>query len=90
MAASIAARPDVEAIVERGRRVTYRELGELVSTSTRAMMAAGVAPGGRVAIWAPNGLGWIVAALGAQSAGAALVPINTRWKGTEAAYVLSA
>src|SRR5512145_843718 len=88
--ASIAARPGVEAVVEPGRRVTYRELGELVSSSTRAMMAAGVAPGDRVATWAPNGLGWIVAALGAQSAGAALVPINTRWKGAEAAYVLSA
>jgi len=88
--ASIAARPDVEAVVEPGRRVTYRELGELVSASTRAMMAAGVEPGDRVAIWAPNGLAWIVAALGAQSAGAALVPINTRWKGAEAAYVLSA
>jgi acyl-CoA synthetase (AMP-forming)/AMP-acid ligase II len=88
--ASIAARPDLEAVVEPGRRVTYRELGELASSSTRAMMAAGVEPGDRVAIWAPNGLGWIVAALGAQSAGAALVPINTRWKGAEAAYVLSA
>lgn len=90
MAASIAARPDFEAVVEPGRRVTYRELGELVSTATRSMMAAGVEPGDRVAIWAPNGLGWIVAALGAQSAGAALVPVNTRWKGAEAAYVLSA
>jgi acyl-CoA synthetase (AMP-forming)/AMP-acid ligase II len=88
--ASIAARPDVEAVVEPGRRVTYRELGELVSTSTRAMLAAGVEPGDRVAIWAPNCLGWIVAALGAQSVGAALVPVNTRWKGGEAAYVLSA
>ena len=90
VAASITARPDVEAIVEPGRRVTYRELGELVGTSTRAMLAVGVQPGDRVAIWAPNSSGWIVAALGAQSAGAALVPINTRWKGAEAAYVLSA
>ena len=88
--ASIAARPDAEAVVEPGRRVTYRELGELVDASTRAMMAAGVGPGDRVAIWAPNGLGWIVAALGAHSAGAALVPINMRFKGEEAAYVLSA
>jgi acyl-CoA synthetase (AMP-forming)/AMP-acid ligase II len=88
--ASIAARPDAEAVVEPGRRVTYRELGERVRTATRAMIAAGVQPGDRVAIWAPNGLGWIVAALGAQSAGAALVPVNTRWKGAEAAYVLSA
>jgi acyl-CoA synthetase (AMP-forming)/AMP-acid ligase II len=88
--ASIAARPDVEAVVERERRVTYRELGDLVDTSARAMMAAGVRPGDRVAIWAPNSLGWIVAALGAQCAGAAIVPINTRFKGEEAAGVLSA
>jgi acyl-CoA synthetase (AMP-forming)/AMP-acid ligase II len=88
--ASIAARPDAEAVVEPGERVTYRELGELVSTATRAMIAAEVGAGDRVAIWAPNSLGWIVAALGAQSAGAAIVPINTRWKGEEAAYLLSA
>jgi acyl-CoA synthetase (AMP-forming)/AMP-acid ligase II len=88
--ASIAARPDAEAVVEPHRRVSYGELGALLSASTRAMMAAGVEPGDRVAIWAPNGLGWIVAALGAHSAGAAIVPINTRFKGEEAAAVLSA
>jgi acyl-CoA synthetase (AMP-forming)/AMP-acid ligase II len=88
--ASIATWPDAEAVVEPDRRVSYRELGGLVGRATRAMMAAGVGPGDRVAIWAPNSLGWIVAALGAQSAGAALVPVNTRWKGAEAAYVLSA
>jgi acyl-CoA synthetase (AMP-forming)/AMP-acid ligase II len=90
VAASIAARLDAEAVVEPDRRVTYRELGALVGASTRAMLAAGVEHGDRVAIWAPNGLGWIVAALGAQSAGAAIVPINTRFKGEEAAYLLSA
>jgi acyl-CoA synthetase (AMP-forming)/AMP-acid ligase II len=87
---SIAARRDAEAVVEPERRVTYGELGALANTSTRAMMAAGIQRGDHVAIWAPNGLGWIVAALGAQSAGAAVVPINTRFKGEEAAYVLSA
>jgi acyl-CoA synthetase (AMP-forming)/AMP-acid ligase II len=87
---SIAAYADAEAVVDTARRVSYGELGELVDAATRAMMAAGVGPGDRVAIWAPNGLGWIVAALGAQSAGAALVPISTRFKGPEAAYVLCA
>jgi len=90
VAASIAARPDAEAVVEPKRRVTYGQLGELINTSTRAMMGTGVEPGDRIAIWAPNGLGWIIAALGAHSAGAAIVPINTRFKGAEAAYVLSA
>jgi acyl-CoA synthetase (AMP-forming)/AMP-acid ligase II len=88
--ASIAAHPEAEAVVEAERRVTYGELGELALACTRAMMGVGVRPGDRVAIWAPNGLGWIVAALGAQCAGAALVPINTRFKGEEAAWLLSA
>jgi acyl-CoA synthetase (AMP-forming)/AMP-acid ligase II len=92
--ASIAARGAAPAVVESGalpeRRVTYSELGARVLASTRAMIAAGVRPGDRVAIWAPNGLEWIVAALGAQCSGAALVPVNTRWKGAEAAFVLAA
>ncbi|MCU1389836.1 MAG: acyl-CoA synthetase (AMP-forming)/AMP-acid ligase [Ilumatobacteraceae bacterium] len=88
--ASVARRGSVEAVVDGAHRVTYAELGQRVISSTRAMMAAGVGRGDRVAIWAPNGLAWIVAALGAQCAGAALVPVNTRWKGGEAAYLLGA
>ena len=52
-------------------------------------MAAGIHPGDRVAIWAPNMAEWIVAALGLVGVGAALVPLNTRFKGPEAAYVLN-
>jgi len=89
-AATAAARPDHEAVVDGDRRVTYRELADLVTESTSAFMAAGVGPGDRVAVWATNSLGWIVAALGAHGAGAAIVPVNTRWKGGEAAYVLAA
>jgi acyl-CoA synthetase (AMP-forming)/AMP-acid ligase II len=51
-------------------------------------MAQGIRPGDRVAIWAPNSWEWIVAALGALGAGAWLVPVNTRFRGQEAAYVL--
>ena len=52
------------------------------------MIASGVAPGDRVRVWAPNSHQFVVAALGAVSAGAVLVPINTRYKGDEAAWVL--
>ncbi|MGW0598520.1 FadD3 family acyl-CoA ligase [Streptomyces sp. NPDC002776] len=77
-----------EAVVEGRTRISYAELGERVSRSTAACLAHGVRPGDRVAIWAPNSLDWIVAALGAVSAGAVLVPLNTRFKGAEAADVL--
>jgi HIP---CoA ligase len=43
-----------------------------------------------VAVWAPNCAEWAVAALGAHAAGAAVVPLNTRFKGGEAAHVLRA
>ena len=46
--------------------------------------------GERVAIWAPNIYQWILAAIGAQSIGGVVVPLNTRYKGVEAAYVLNA
>ncbi|MFI7096090.1 FadD3 family acyl-CoA ligase [Streptomyces lydicus] len=77
-----------EAVVEGRTRVSYAELGERVERAAAACMAGGVEPGDRVAVWAPNTLDWIVSALGAVTAGAVLVPVNTRFKGAEAAHVL--
>ncbi|MGW5864592.1 FadD3 family acyl-CoA ligase [Streptomyces sp. NPDC055239] len=79
---------DREAVVEGRTRVSYAELGRRVERAAAACMAGGVKSGDRVAVWAPNTLDWIVSALGAVSAGAVLVPLNTRFKGAEAAYVL--
>ncbi len=69
-------------------RLTFDQLAEQVAAATRAIVANGIDRGDRVAIWAPNCAEWVVAALGAVGAGALLVPLNTRFKGTEAAYVL--
>jgi acyl-CoA synthetase (AMP-forming)/AMP-acid ligase II len=79
---------DVEAVVEGRTRITYAELGARVERAAAACLANGMTAGDRVGIWAPNSTDWIVAALGAVSAGAVLVPLNTRFKGAEAAYVL--
>ncbi|UQX02385.1 FadD3 family acyl-CoA ligase [Streptomyces sp. RerS4] len=79
---------DREAVVDGRTRVSYAQLGERVERAAAACLAAGVEPGDRVAVWAPNTLEWIVSALGAVTAGAVLVPLNTRFKGAEAAYVL--
>ncbi|MFD7234205.1 FadD3 family acyl-CoA ligase [Streptomyces syringium] len=80
---------DREAVVEGRTRLSYRRLGERVERAAAACLAAGVERGDRVAIWAPNTLDWIVSALGAVTAGAVLVPVNTRFKGAEAAQVLA-
>ena len=42
----------------------------------------------RVVIWAPNTYHWVIALLGAQYAGAAIIPINTRYTGTEALDII--
>ncbi|MCP5067936.1 MAG: AMP-binding protein, partial [bacterium] len=70
------------------RKPRFDELGELALRSARAFIAAGLEPGDRVAIWAPNQLEWVLAAVGLQSAGAVLVPMNTRFKASEAGYQL--
>jgi acyl-CoA synthetase (AMP-forming)/AMP-acid ligase II len=81
---------DADAVVDvtLGRRVSFTELAALVQSAASLCLERGVAPGDRVAIWAPNSLDWVVAALGAVSVGAALVPLNTRFKSQEAAWIL--
>ncbi len=80
--------PDLEAIVDGPVRVSYAELGQDIVRFTRAAMAAGIGPGDRAAIWAPNGHRWIMAALGVLGAGGVVVPLSSRFKGAEAAYAL--
>jgi acyl-CoA synthetase (AMP-forming)/AMP-acid ligase II len=77
------------AIVDGDEELSFARLAGEVKRAARSLMAEGIARGDRVALWAPNGWRWIVTALAVHSTGAALVPINTRFKGEEAAYVLS-
>lgn len=73
---------------DRDTQLTYAELLAAVRQAGKAFMASGVAAGDRVAIWAPNMAEWIIAAIGIQAAGGVLVPLNTRFKGREAGYVI--
>jgi acyl-CoA synthetase (AMP-forming)/AMP-acid ligase II len=84
-AASFGAR---EALVDERERLTFAQLDAQVARAGRALVASGIEPGDRVAIWAPNCTEWVVAALGIFAAGGVLVPLNTRFKGAEARYVL--
>ena len=81
--------PDREALADGDVRMSFAGLDAAVSTCAGAAVAAGLRKGDRAAIWAPNMWEWVVAALGLQRAGVVLVPLNTRYKGDEAAYVLN-
>ena len=82
---------ELSAIEDGGgeRDLTFAQLGEAAIESAQAFIAAGIEPGDRIAVWAHNCLEWVLAAVGLQSVGAVLVPLNTRFKGSEAAYILN-
>src|SRR5260370_10773238 len=76
LAGAMAEFPGREAIVDGGLRWTFADLGEQVYRCAAAMIASGVQRGDRVAVWAPNGHRWVMAALGAATARATLVPVD--------------
>jgi HIP---CoA ligase len=90
MAAGAAERLGDHPAIEDGEtRLTFAQLFEEARTFAAALVASGVEPDDRVAIWAPNSARWVIAFLGISSAGAVLVPINTRFKGREATDLLA-
>lgn len=76
------------AVAELGGQLTFAELRDAARRFAAGLSLHDVGSRDRVAIWAPNSTAWIVALFGALQAGAVVVPINTRWKGREAADVL--
>jgi len=85
---SVAAHAELAALRDGDVTLSYAELGQQVDQAACAMVASGVQAGDTVAVWAPNCWQWVVAGLAVSRAGAVLVPVNTRFKGNEAAYVL--
>ncbi|MBF6192407.1 FadD3 family acyl-CoA ligase [Nocardia sp. CDC186] len=79
---------DAEAVVDGDLRWSFTELADRVRRAAGAFAAAGIEPGDRAALWAPNSAEWIVAAFGLLTAGGVLVPVNTRFKADEARDVI--
>ena len=70
-----------QAVVDQDSELSFADVNTEMLRVSAALIASGVEPGDRVAVWAPNSVGWIVAALGILATGAWLVPINTRFRG---------
>jgi long-chain acyl-CoA synthetase len=84
-AARYAARP---AIVDRGRSWTYAALAERVAAVARGLLARGVAPGDRVALWGENRAEWLVVDLAVAGIGGVVVPIYATSSAAEARFIL--
>ena len=79
---------DAEALVDGPVRMSWRQLHDQVRAVAGLFAGAGVRPGDRVAVCAPNTHHWVLTALGASYAGATLVPVNTRFTAAETADLL--
>jgi fatty-acyl-CoA synthase len=83
-----ATRPHAEAVVFRGERLTYAELRARADELARALLAAGVSRGDRVALLLPNRPEWLVAAFGAAKVGAIVVGVSTFSTPRELGWIL--
>ncbi len=79
---------DHPAYVEGGVGLSYRALLDRVRDTARGYVGLGLRPGDRVCVWGPNSTDWAVAALAVSYAGGVLVPVNSRYTGTEAADIV--
>ena len=83
-----ARRPDAEAVVHRDQRLTYAALQARVDAFARALLAAGVGRGDRVAVLLPNRPEWLVSALAIAGIGAVVAAISTYSTPRELAWAL--
>ena len=79
-----------EALVFEGRRWTFEEFDRDVDRAARGLLAAGVEPGEKLALWLPNRPVWLHAFFGALKIGAVVLPLNTRLRTHDLEYALAA
>ena len=76
------------AIVDNGRRITYRELQKATAACRDRLYAAGVRAHDNVAIFSRNNAAYVYTYMAIVSLGASAVPINFQLSRREIAYIL--
>ena len=82
------ARPHAEAVVFGDQRLTYAALDARVNEFARALLAAGVRRGDRVAVLLPNRPEWLVSALAIAGIGGIVTALSTYSTPRELAWAL--
>lgn len=82
------ARPDAEAVTFRGQRFTYAALKARADELARALLAAGVRRGDRVAVLLPNRPEWLISAFAISKIGGITVGVSTFSSAREIAWTV--
>jgi fatty-acyl-CoA synthase len=80
--------PELEAVVDRDLRLTYREFFNRADRWSAALQALGVKQGDRVVYIAPNTHGQLESFYAVPQIGAVLVPVNYRLTPDDFAYII--
>lgn len=88
LADSAARYPGRLALIDGDARITFRELDRRVDALAHGLLGQGLQRGDSVAVWLTNSASWVVCWLACTRIGAVVVPINTRYKQDEVAYIL--
>jgi len=88
LADSAALYPDRVAVIDGGERVSFRALDQRVDALAHGLLGQGLQHGDSVAVWLTNSASWVVCWIACARIGAVVVPINTRYKQDEVAYIL--
>ncbi|WP_369260978.1 amino acid adenylation domain-containing protein [Streptomyces sp. R35] len=78
-AAQVARTPDAVALIDSASDLTYAELDERANRLAHHLIAEGVRPGSRVALFQERSLNAVIATLAVVKAGAVYVPLDTRY-----------
>jgi fatty-acyl-CoA synthase len=89
LARAAAVYPDSTAVVDAGRRFTYREFQARIHRLAAALQALGIAPGDRVAVLSANAAAPLEAHFGPMLIGAVVVMLNTRLASEELLWILN-
>lgn len=80
--------PHKEALIFKDQRLSYGQLQDRMNTFARGLLKLGVKKGDHIAIWMTSKPEWIYAQYAALKIGGSVVTVNTRFKASEAEYVI--
>ena len=83
--------PDRDAViyVGSGKKQSWREFSETVEKLGRGLLALGIKPGEKIALWATNVPYWVAMLFAAARIGAVLLAVNTNYRDHELKYLIS-
>ena len=87
---TVARFPDREALIYVGHdfRQTWSEFAGTVDRLARGLMALGIRPGEKIALWATNVPYWVCMMFAAARIGVTLVAVNTNYRDSELEYLI--